>query len=114
MSQELSLDPQLLKSALLNILINAIEASGDTGTIDVNMAESNGQVAVTITDRGKGIPPEIIDRVFDPYFSTKPSGTGLGLSLTKTIVEKHGGEISLESHQQRGTTVTVSIPARKE
>jgi signal transduction histidine kinase len=113
-STDTMLDPQLMKSALLNILINAMEASGAPGTINVNMAETNGQVFISISDRGQGIPLDVMDRVFDPYFSTKPSGTGLGLSLTKTIIEKHGGEIFLESREERGTTVNVSIPTRRQ
>lgn len=107
-------DPQLLKGAILNILINAMEASDETGTIDVSMAESDGQVKISISDQGKGIPPDLLDRVFDPYFSTKSSGTGLGLSLTKTIIEKHDGEIKIESQQGQGTTVTVTIPEKAQ
>jgi signal transduction histidine kinase len=113
MAEETLIDPQLLKSAILNILINAMEASPEGGVIDVGTAESDGQIIMTVADHGDGIPSEIIDRVFDPYFSTKSSGTGLGLSLTKTIIEKHGGEISLESHSGEGTTVTVTIPTRE-
>jgi signal transduction histidine kinase len=107
-------DPQLLKGAILNILINAMEASAETGSIDVRMGESDGRFIVTIADNGEGIPSHIIERVFDPYFSTKSSGTGLGLSLTKTIIEKHGGEISLESQEGCGTTVTIGIPTGNE
>ncbi len=108
---EAMVDPQLLKGAVLNILINAMEASVARGVIRVSLAETDGRVVVKVADEGKGIPDEVINRVFDPYFSTKSAGTGLGLSLTKTIVEKHGGEISLESLHGQGTTVTITIPA---
>jgi signal transduction histidine kinase len=107
-------DPQLLKGAILNILINAMEASAEAGSIDVRMAECDGRFIVTVADEGEGISSHIIERVFDPYFSTKSSGTGLGLSLTKTIIEKHGGEISLESQEGCGTTVTIGIPTGNE
>ncbi|MBI4832957.1 MAG: GHKL domain-containing protein [Candidatus Lindowbacteria bacterium] len=108
--EESLVDPQLLKSAILNVLINAMEASGKSGAIDVSMEKRNGCFVLQIKDQGEGIPQEVIDRVFDPYFSTKSSGTGLGLSLTKTIIEKHGGEIALESKLGKGTSVTVIIP----
>ncbi len=105
-------DPQLLKSAILNILINAMEASEETGVIDVSMREQDGHVTMKVSDRGQGISEDVIDRIFDPYFSTKTSGTGLGLSLTKTVIEKHGGEIAVESVVGKGTTVTITIPVR--
>jgi two-component system NtrC family sensor kinase len=106
------IDPPLLKSALLNILINAIEASDQDKIVGVSYSETDGQVSVSIADQGTGIPEEIVDRIFEPYFSTKSTGTGLGLSLTRTIIEKHGGDLSLKSEVGRGTTVTVSVPVK--
>jgi len=113
-TDDIMIDPQLLKSALLNILINAMEASDRESTINVSYAEANGQAAVKIMDQGEGISRENIERVFDPYFSTKSTGTGLGLSLTRTIIEKHGGTISIESQVGQGTTVTVTVPSENE
>ncbi len=113
-TEKTMIDPQLLKSAMLNILINAMEASTENGVIDVRLAESDGNIIVRVIDGGKGIPAEILDRVFDPYFTTKAVGTGLGLPLTRTIIEKHGGEISLESREGQGTVVTVIIPTGNE
>ncbi|MBI5118428.1 GHKL domain-containing protein [Candidatus Poribacteria bacterium] len=110
-TEDAMIDPRLLKSAILNILINAMEASGEGSAIDVTAEKLDGQFVIRIEDEGEGIPADVIDRVFDPYFSTKSSGTGLGLSLTKTIVEKHGGEIAIESRQGQGTLVTVTLPA---
>jgi signal transduction histidine kinase len=57
------------------------------------------------------MPPDVLERIFDPYFSTKSAGTGLGLPLTRTIIEKHNGDISIESKEGEGTTVTVTLPA---
>lgn len=111
---DIMIDPQLLKSALLNILINAMEASDRESTIDIRYEESNGQTTVKVSDEGEGISRDDIERVFDPYFSTKSTGTGLGLSLTRTIIEKHGGAISLDSKVGQGTTVTVTIPLENE
>ncbi len=110
--KDILVDPQMLKSALLNILINAMEASQEKGKIRVSLGEDNGWIVISIGDRGEGMPLEVLDRVFDPYFSTKSSGTGLGLSLTKNIIEKHEGNISIESKPGEGTLVTVIIPAK--
>ncbi len=108
---QIHIDPQMLKGAILNIIINAMEASEKKQIIKVSLAESNGQIVLKIADEGRGIPPEIADRVFDPYFSTKESGTGLGLPITRTIIEKHNGEIAFESGEGKGTTVTVTLLA---
>lgn len=108
------IDPQLLKSAMLNILINAMEASEENSVIDVRLVESDGNIVVNVADEGRGIREDILHRVFDPYFSTKSVGTGLGLPLTRTIIEKHGGGITLESKEGRGTVVTIIIPAGNE
>jgi two-component system sporulation sensor kinase A len=91
-----------------------MEASEEKQIIRVSLAESNGQIVLKIADEGCGIPPEIAYRVFDPYFSTKESGTGLGLPITRTIIEKHNGEIAFESGEGKGTTVTVTLPAEEK
>ncbi|GAB4344275.1 MAG: hypothetical protein Kow0099_23580 [Candidatus Abyssubacteria bacterium] len=105
-------DPQLMKSALLNILINAMDASSEGSQIHVNLKEENGHIVISIEDQGEGMSPDVLDRVFDPYFSTKSSGTGLGLSLTKNIIERHEGDIFIESEEGKGTVVTVMIPSK--
>ncbi len=111
LTDQIAIDPQLLKGAILNILINAMEASAEGQTIKVRLAAKNGRIILDIADEGEGVSPEIAERVFDPYFSTKESGTGLGLPLTRTIIEKHEGEITFESREGQGATVTVILPA---
>lgn len=113
-ARQIRIDPLMLKGAILNIMINAMEASEEKQTIKVSLTEWDGLVVLKITDEGRGVPPEIADRVFDPYFSTKESGTGLGLPLTRTIIEKHNGEITFESREGQGTTVTVTFPAEEK
>ncbi len=110
------IDPQLLKGAFINLLINAMEASDENGTVNVSLSKANGEIVLKVVDQGQGISPDALDHVFDPYFSTKSTGTGLGLPLTRTIVEKHHGDISIESKPGEGTTVTVTLPIedRKE
>lgn len=104
-----------LQQVFLNILNNAFAAVRDGGRIEI-VAEpwGAGQVAVSITDDGVGIPPENLPHIFEPFFTTKQGvGTGLGLSITYGIVKKLGGDIQVESHVGRGTRFTVVLPIRK-
>lgn len=100
-----------VSQVLLNVLINAIQAIEDRGTITIETAADRGLVRLKITDTGKGVPPELMSRIFEPGFSTKEpgQGTGLGLSICKEIVERHGGDLELESEPGRGTTVTITL-----
>jgi len=113
-TRNIQIDPQMLKGAILNILINAMEASEKDQTIKVSLVESDGRIVIEVADEGQGAPPEIANRVFDPYFSTKASGTGLGLTLTRTIIEKHSGEIAFDSRPGLGTTVTITLPVEEK
>ena len=108
--KEVMIDPQMFKGAIINLLINAMEASEREDAIKVSLTENNGEMLLKIADRGEGMAPDILERIFDPYFSTKSAGTGLGLPLTRTIIEKHDGDISIESKEGEGTTVTVALP----
>ncbi len=106
-----------LQQVFLNLFINAIQAMPDGGVLKVTAFGSDkGQgVTVEVADTGVGIAPENIPRIFDPFFTTKQvgRGTGLGLSVTYGIVEKHGGTIGVRSEVGKGTTFTVSLPARQ-
>jgi len=101
-----------LQQVFLNILSNAFAAIDDGGRIDISLKqEDENTVAVTISDDGPGIPEELIDRVFEPFFSTKADyGTGLGLSITFGIVEKLGGRINVQSEVGEGASFTVRLP----
>jgi signal transduction histidine kinase len=105
-------DPDLMKQVFLNILLNAIQAMPRGGTLEIE-AQPSGAAAieVTISDQGVGIPPENLERIFSPFFSTKERGTGLGLHVARQIVETQRGQISVTSHPGQGTSVTVRIPA---
>ncbi len=110
-------DPHQLEQVFLNILMNAIEAmpEGGTLTIDGSLCRRAIKpfVEVRVADTGIGIPPDNLPRIFDPFFTTKEvgKGTGLGLSVTYGIVRAHGGSIAVDSEVGRGTTVTVALPA---
>lgn len=105
-------DPAQLAQALTNVLLNAIEAMGRTGGVLTLKLTSEGQgIELCITDTGPGIPPEEQELVFNPFFTTKPDGTGLGLPITHRIITQHGGEIRLDSRPGRGTSVIITLPA---
>jgi len=108
------LDPNLLRHAMTNLLKNAIEAldaaGAANGRIQVKAWREKDVVRISVKDNGPGIPPDLISRVFEPFFSTKRSGTGLGLTLVQQIVREHGGEISCTSAQGEGTVFRISLP----
>ncbi|HSW39907.1 MAG TPA: ATP-binding protein, partial [Acidobacteriota bacterium] len=108
-----------LKQAFLNIIINGLDAMPQGGelTIDIGAAEgddiavSGKRVTVRVRDTGEGIGPELIGKLFDPFFSTRPQGTGLGLTIVNQIVRMHNGRIYVESEPGAGTVMTVELPA---
>jgi signal transduction histidine kinase len=101
-----------LSQVLLNIAKNSIEAMPAWGNLTFTSGCHNERVFVQISDTGKGIPHDIIDKIFQPFYSTKPKGSGLGLAISKTIMEAHQGEIKIESEPDKGTSVTVLLNAR--
>lgn len=110
-----AVDGERLTQALLNLCINAVQATGEGGSLSISVAPpERGTVAITLTDTGRGMPPELLSRIFAPYFTTKASGTGLGLAIVQKIVEDHKGDISIVSQEGRGTSVTLRLPLWKE
>ena len=105
-----SLDPEQMKQALLNIVQNAIEATPRGGKIFLAGSMVNGSVRFTVSDTGKGIPSEGLDKIFNLYYTTKADGTGLGLSITQQVVAQHGGTIDVASTEGEGTSITIDIP----
>ncbi len=106
----LHLDPELIKTCVLNIILNAFQAMNTGGILTVNTNKSNGNVYITIEDTGTGVSKENMQKLFDPFFTTKKRGLGLGLSMTKRVVEEHGGRVDFQSIEGRGSTVTISLP----
>jgi signal transduction histidine kinase len=103
-------DPELLKTCFLNLLINAIDAMPKGGVVAVSVARDGDALVTTVTDTGQGMTADEIRSAFEPYFSTKETGVGLGLALTRKIVEDHGGTVELESVPERGTTARIRLP----
>jgi two-component system NtrC family sensor kinase len=106
-------DAGQLRQAIVNLALNGLEAMqhGGTLTLKCGVAAGGKQVEVTCQDTGVGIPPDRLAKVFDPFFSTKEMGTGLGLSVVYGIVERHGGTIDISSEVGKGTTVVLRLPA---
>lgn len=104
--------PAQLNQVFMNLLMNAGQAIEDHGRITIRTGREGGNVWVEVEDTGKGIKPEHLERIFDPFFTTKPvgSGTGLGLSLSYGIVQKHGGHIEVKSEPGKGTVFRVVLP----
>jgi two-component system sensor histidine kinase PilS (NtrC family) len=99
-----------LRQVLWNLIRNAAEAMPGGGTIRIRVATLGQRAALTISDSGSGIPKERFERIFEPFYSTKPGGTGLGLATVARILSDHGGTIDIESQVDHGTTFTVRLP----
>ncbi len=106
-------DPELLYRAFLNIFINAIQSMKDGGSINVRVEEQGENYQVEIQDTGMGISEENRKKIFNPFFTTKEKGSGLGLSIVKKIIEGHKGAIWIESEEEVGTRVFVELPRRQ-
>jgi two-component system sensor histidine kinase HydH len=113
--EEVRLDPDRMSQVLLNLLLNAVDAmaSGGVLTLRAEAAADGRRLEIRVSDTGCGIRPEDLPKVFEPYFTTKPSGTGLGLAIAHNIVEAMGGEISVASRPGSGTTFTLRLPLVK-
>lgn len=107
---EVMIDRKYLKQALLNIIKNAIAAMPEGGLLRISASVKGDEVQIAIRDTGVGIPEELLTKIFEPYFTTKESGTGLGLTITFKIIKEHNGEITVESQPGRGTTFTIHLP----
>src|SRR5439155_221806 len=106
-------DPQRFRQVLWNLCLNAVEAMPEGGELRVGATLVPGhKLEVSVADSGHGIAPDDLAHVFEPFFSTKADGTGLGLSLVHRIVQEHGGEVDVRSTPGLGTMFTVTLPAR--
>lgn len=104
-------DPEQLQQVILNLTLNAIQAMPEGGRITLSARREDSFFAIRVTDEGEGIPEESLDRIFDPFYTTKESGTGLGLAVAHQIVVQHGGRIQVARNPGKGVTFTVLLPA---
>jgi hypothetical protein len=120
---ETTLDPKMpichydgpqLSQVLINLMKNGAEAMKEGGVLEVRTLAEEGACVVRVSDTGSGIPPGQLERIFEPFYSTKTKGTGLGLAFARRVIEEHGGRIEVESEIDRGTTFRVTLPLRLE
>jgi signal transduction histidine kinase len=103
-------DAEQLKTCFSNLMINAVQAMPEGGSLEITVSPNSSQVEIDFTDSGPGISPQALEQIFEPYYSTKETGIGLGLPLTKKIIEEHGGQIAVKSELDKGTVFTVTLP----
>jgi two-component system sensor histidine kinase HydH len=107
------LDGELMERVMYNLLLNAAQASPAAASITVKTRQIDGMVEITVIDRGSGIPPKLIENIFNPFYTTKSAGVGLGLAIVSKIVDEHGGSISVESEPGEGSVFRVYLPFRE-
>jgi len=105
----LQADAEQLKTCFSNLAINAIQAMPNGGRLTITLYPQRSNIAIEFADTGHGIAPEAMENLFEPYFTTKEKGTGLGLALTKKLIEDHGGQITVESEIGVGTTFVITL-----
>jgi signal transduction histidine kinase len=106
----LSLDEQHLEQAFAALVSNAVDACPAGGRLTVSTRRTDGGIGIVVKDSGGGMPPEVLQKAFQPYFTTKPTGVGLGLVMARRMIEAHGGRIEIASAAGVGTTVTIRLP----
>ena len=115
---EIPLDFDAVRQALLNILLNALDAMPEGGALRLSSScrryRTRRAVEVAVADTGTGIPDEVLEKIYDPFFTTREGGTGLGLSITLQIVKEHGGRIYLRNRPQGGVIFRLSFPVPEE
>jgi nitrogen fixation/metabolism regulation signal transduction histidine kinase len=111
---ELSLDPDLIKTCLYNIVLNAFQAMHESGKLVIRMKKIDTRCCISVEDTGEGIAEDRLSRIFDPFFTTKTGGLGLGLALTKRVMEEHKGKLDIKSTEGVGTIVSLYLPMKEE
>jgi len=99
----------MLRAALLNLAINACQAAAGS-PVEIQITADHGACRIAVCDRGPGIPPDVRDRMFEPFFTTRPGGTGLGLAIVKRLVEIQDGAVRLQDRPGGGTIAEVTVP----
>jgi signal transduction histidine kinase len=111
---ETMIDINKMKQVFMNIILNSIQAMPNGGDLKVHYEQDNEAIKIEISDSGEGMSKDISDRVFEPFFSAKSGGTGLGLTNAKRIIELHKGEVFIDSIKDKGTKVTLILPYTKK
>ncbi|MDH3566181.1 MAG: ATP-binding protein, partial [Desulfobacteraceae bacterium] len=110
---EITADSDMLYQAFLNILINAMQAMPEGGKIHVAIQSADNTVKIFFEDEGEGIPQDLMEKIWDPFFTTKAKGTGLGLGIVKNIIESHSGSVQISARPGAGARVKVELPVKQ-
>jgi two-component system, NtrC family, sensor kinase len=103
-------DPEQMERVFINLFMNAVEAMSGEGTLNVRILREDDSITVRVSDSGKGIQGEALEKIFEPFYTTKDKGTGLGLAIVFNIIYKHSGQINIQSEEGKGTTFTLNLP----
>jgi two-component system, NtrC family, sensor histidine kinase HydH len=106
-------DPEQLKQVLLNLILNAVQATEGHGTVHIRSHDQADRIFIEVCDEGTGIMPDQQEKIFDPFFTTKENGTGLGLAIAANIVEQHGGSLTGENNSGKGMTFCIELPVHQ-
>ncbi len=107
-------DPEQIERVFINLFTNAVDAMNGKGDLTVKIERNKEAIKIKISDTGMGMPADAVEKIFEPFYTTKDKGTGLGLAIVFNIIKKHGGEINAQSEEGRRTTFTVTLPLMKE
>jgi signal transduction histidine kinase len=107
---QLHVDPELLHRALSNLVLNAMDAMPDGGTLTLSAKPVDAHIEIRVADTGAGLTPEECERLFTPYYTTKLHGTGLGLAIVQSVIADHAGTIAVESRPAGGATFVITLP----
>jgi len=105
-----SFDETLVGGAIVNLLVNGSDAMADGGTLQVTTYRDGSTAIIEIADQGEGIPSDQLESIFNPFFTTKPHGVGLGLAIVSNSIDSHGGKISVTSRPSEGSTFRIQLP----
>jgi signal transduction histidine kinase len=103
-------DAEMLHRAISNLVLNAMDAMPQGGTLSLRTRGANGNVVIEVADTGAGLTPEECEQIFTPYYTSKEHGTGLGLAIVQSVVSDHGGRIRVQSEPGRGSTFVIELP----
>ncbi|MFC2008029.1 nitrogen regulation protein NR(II), partial [Chloroflexota bacterium] len=110
---EIEIDTEQIRQVLVNVITNAVQAMPGGGKLIIDSRQQNDFIELDITDTGEGIPAENMNKIFDPLYTMKAKGIGLGLAVCKTIIERHAGHIEAKSGKDGGTTFTIKLPLKQ-
>lgn len=109
---EVMIDTRQIQQVVVNLILNAVQAMEPGGTLKLSTSRKNDEILLSVADNGKGIPEDVMQTIFDPFFSTKPKGTGLGLAISRSIIEKHSGRLNVSSEAGKGSTFEICLPVK--